>query len=170
MGKMMWTFPRVARGVLQERGVFIRVVPEEHATLHAALGRSGGLFIHNLRKLTPKFVHHVLAVLAGVDITVASDGDPAANYAMWTNGTKAPNDNSIYRVAIDVVNNHIEVVCFGMDSVDVEAEGIYRSTHELPMWIQEKVAVLSVMSAAPPTSEVAGVGRRIDETTFWVYK
>lgn len=47
---------------------------------------------------------------------------------------------------------------------------LYDSTDHLPQWMQEKLAVLSIMTANPPTSEVDGVGRRISDDIFWVYK
>lgn len=64
----------------------------------------------------------------------------------------------------------IIVTCFGMEKVDSFLEGSYDSVSELPIWVQERLAVLSMLSAKPPTEELAGVGIRIDETTYWVYK
>jgi len=56
-----------------------------------------------------------------------------------------------------------------MEGVDVSPEQVYDSINDLPEWMQEGIALLMMMSAKPPTDEVEGVGRRIDETTFWLY-
>lgn len=47
-------------------------------------------------------------------------------------------------------------------------EGVYEDASKLPDWIQDRIAVLSMMSTEPPTKFVEGVGRRIDEHVFWV--
>jgi hypothetical protein len=31
------------------------------------------------------------------------------------------------------------------------------------------MALLSMLSFTPPTPEILGVGRRMDENTFWIY-
>jgi len=49
-----------------------------------------------------------------------------------------------------------------------EPEGTYTDPTSLPSWIQDRIAVLSMMSFEPPTKFVEGVGRRIDENVFWV--
>lgn len=85
--------------------------------------------------------------------------------AMWT-----PILDKTYRVLIDVNTGKVEVVCLGIDSVDHEAEGIYQQVEDLPMWMQEKLAVLSMMEVNPPQEEVNGVGIRIDGNTYWIVK
>lgn len=49
-----------------------------------------------------------------------------------------------------------------------EPEGVYEDSSKLPEWVQDRIAVLSMMSTEPPTKFVEGVGRRIDENVFWV--
>jgi hypothetical protein len=56
-----------------------------------------------------------------------------------------------------------------MEKVDVSPERVYNGVNDLPEWMQEGVALLMMTSAEPPTNEVDGVGRRIDETTYWLY-
>ena len=73
-----------------------------------------------------------------------------------------------YRVLINLDTGKVEVVCLGISNVDHEAEGIYQKVEELPMWMQEKLAVLNMMEVNPPQEEVDGVGIRIDESTYWV--
>lgn len=41
---------------------------------------------------------------------------------------------------------------------------------QLPELIRERYALLNTMDPNPPTDWVDGVGRRIDKTTFWIFK
>ena len=79
-------------------------------------------------------------------------------------------DDKLYRVQVNSDTNAIEVSCIGIDKVDAEAEGMYRSADALPIWLQERLAVLMVTDWKPITVSVEGVGRRIDKTTYWVVK
>lgn len=82
--------------------------------------------------------------------------------AKWTGGLE-----NVYRV---LVGDPIEVVCMGIDSVDKEAEGTYADMSELPAWMQERVAVLSMMKVDPPQTKIEGIGMRVDESVYWVIK
>jgi hypothetical protein len=82
--------------------------------------------------------------------------------AKWTGGLE-----NVYRV---LVGEPIEVMCMGIDSVDKEAEGTYTDMSELPAWMQERVAVLSMMKVDPPQTKVEGIGMRVDENVYWVIK
>jgi len=87
---------------------------------------------------------------------------------MSTNDTQ---QDPMYRVIIDESKeNSIEVQCIGMYCVDSEVVGSYSGVEKLPQWMQEKVALLMMTSYTPPTIDVKGVGRRINERTFWVYQ
>jgi hypothetical protein len=74
---------------------------------------------------------------------------------------------NVYRV---LVGPTIEVVCLGIDSIDKEAEGTYADMSELPAWMQERVAVLSMMKVDPPQTKIEGIGMRVDESVYWVIK
>ena len=77
----------------------------------------------------------------------------------------------MYRVILDGSGeNSIKVQCIGMYCVDSMVDGSYSGMEELPQWMQEKVALLMMTSYIPPTIDVKGVGRRINERTFWVYQ
>ena len=76
----------------------------------------------------------------------------------------------VYRVLVDSKTKCVEVICLGIDSVDNDVEGNYSDTSELPAWMQERLAVLSMMKVNPPQQKVEGVGMRIDENVFWVVK
>lgn len=75
-----------------------------------------------------------------------------------------------YRLHFDSKKCRIEVMYLGMDSVDDLMSGVYDSVEQLPDWVQERLATLSMLSYEPPTELVKGVGRRINERTYWVEK
>jgi hypothetical protein len=82
--------------------------------------------------------------------------------AKWTGDIE-----NVYRIFI---GSTVEVVCLGIDSVDKEVEGEYATTDDLPAWMQERIAVLSMMKVDPPQTKVAGIGMRVDESVYWVLK
>ena len=102
----------------------------------------------------------VIALLT-LDTTV-SEGKPLAH---WD-----PEEDNIYRVCIDPATQQVEVTTFGIDYLDTSEVGMYANTSTLPMWMQEKLAVLTMMSPKPPTTPVEGVGQRINATTYWLPK
>jgi hypothetical protein len=90
--------------------------------------------------------------------------------AYWVDDTQdIPPDDNIYRVHIDPDNGCVKVACIGMEKVDAIVDGNYSGTDVLPDWMQEKLAVLRMMSPKPPTEMVVGVGRRINNDTYWVF-
>jgi hypothetical protein len=81
--------------------------------------------------------------------------------------TSQVHDDNIYRVS--VFPDGIDIVCFGLSSIDSDINGHYDRTDDLPEWVKERLAVLMITSGTPPTQEVAGVGRRISSHVYWVY-
>ena len=77
------------------------------------------------------------------------------------------NDDNTYRISI--FPDGIDVVCFGLESVDSQLEGHYDGIDLLPNWVKERLAVLNMMPATPPTNTVDGVGRRISAHVYWVF-
>ena len=75
----------------------------------------------------------------------------------------------IYRVYIDPSLGDAKVMTVGEIGIGMTdpMEGYYPSVRALPEWMQEKIAVLSLL--VPPDGPIEGVGRRIDRNTFWVY-
>ena len=64
----------------------------------------------------------------------------------------------------------VHVLCVGdANASEIGVNGDYKSTRELPEWLQDRLAVLLVCDAEPPTIPIPGVGRRIDDNTFWVH-
>ena len=121
-----------------------------------------------------------LQKLAERDLVAAAVSSPSISYvadrlnafarakklrAQWT-----ADFENVYRVMITPNTKVVEVVCLGIDSVDSEAEGTYSDSSQLPAWMQEKLAVLSMMKVDPPQTKVEGVGMRIDDDVFWVIK
>jgi len=92
-------------------------------------------------------------------------------HAYWIGDTaKLPDDDNIYRVNIDNATGYVKVTCIGLESVDAILDGNYDNVDALPEWMREKLTLLSMLSATPPTEPVEGVGRRINHNTFWVFK
>lgn len=80
-----------------------------------------------------------------------------------------PHDDNVYRVYVNPHTNAVEVSCIGME-VDSVVSGEYDSVDTLPLWMQEKVALLMMTPLDKPTSEVEGVGRRIDDNVYWIFR
>jgi hypothetical protein len=76
-------------------------------------------------------------------------------------------DDNIYRIGI--FPDGIKVMCFGLESIDSCLEGHYDRIDDLPNWVQERIAILSMIPVTPPTGEVEGVGRRISTYVYWVF-
>lgn len=81
-------------------------------------------------------------------------------------------DELVYRVAIE--HDCVKVMSFctkdGIIEVDESIEGTYDDLDSLPKWIQERIALLSMLSYKSPTVTVEGVGRRISKDTYWVHR
>lgn len=79
-------------------------------------------------------------------------------------------DNSTYRVEIAYDTKQVKVSCFGMMCIDKDAEGHYDSVDELPEWMQERLATLSLLHVPPPKNDIENIGCRIGPFLYWVYK
>ena len=77
------------------------------------------------------------------------------------------NDDNTY--SISIFPDGVDVVCFGLESVDSCLEGHYDRIDDLPNWVKERIAVLNMIPVSPPTSTVEGVGRRISAHVYWVF-
>jgi hypothetical protein len=78
-------------------------------------------------------------------------------------------------------NQHVEISTFEDQPVEIGDDlehKVFTLTKEpkhvlvdsLPFWIKHRLAVLSTISADPPTAWVSNIGRRINEHIFWVFK
>jgi len=60
----------------------------------------------------------------------------------------------------------VNIRCVGMDCVDSTLKDAYDNVNELPEWVQLKVAVLM---ACQDGHTIDTIGRRVDDSTFWIY-
>jgi len=79
-------------------------------------------------------------------------------------------DDTTYRVKISPDTGYVEIQCFGMNSIDTEAEGTYMSVEDIPQWVKERLAVLRVLPLPPPPQIVEDLGARINEYVFWIVR
>lgn len=79
------------------------------------------------------------------------------------------NTEQVYRVYIQRDTNSVIITPLGMECIEFDLEGAY-SWEDLPSWMTDKLAVLNTLHVPPPPTNVAGVGKRISPTVFWVYK
>ena len=77
-------------------------------------------------------------------------------------------NDTLYRVSLDPIKNTVQISCIGMDRVDNSLNDTYLSVDDLPQGVQERIALLMMTDPTPPTADVEGVGRRIDQYTFWI--
>ena len=108
---------------------------------------------------------------------VSSEGREPAKYKVLQHDTYISHagwvametqlDDNIYRIGI--FPDGVDVMCFGLASIDSNIDGHYDRADDLPNWVKERLAVLMILSSTPPTSEVAGIGRRISSHVYWVY-
>lgn len=82
---------------------------------------------------------------------------------------KLCNEPLVYRVKVQS-SGSVEVLLLTMGDIDDPYCGVYSSAECLPQWMQDKIAVLSMLSEKPPTEDVPGIGRRIYSDVYWVYK
>ena len=83
--------------------------------------------------------------------------------------SKVKEPGGIYRVSLDSALGGINVMTVGLVGVETTdpLEGNYSCLGDLPMWVQEKLAMLMMLTS--PGGPVEGIGKRIDRNTFWVY-
>lgn len=74
----------------------------------------------------------------------------------------------IYRIDFTKPNK-IELKTLGVDTFDEDMELSFDSVDKLPMWIQKKLALLSMIEYGDTNPDVPKVGRRISPTVYWVY-
>ena len=74
----------------------------------------------------------------------------------------ADRDHEIWRV--EIKPTYVSALFIGMEQRD---EVCVTSVTDLPDWMQDRIAVLSMLKQ-PPTTAIKGVGRRISERVYWV--
>ena len=96
------------------------------------------------------------------DLYIATGG-----YMFMLDGPSNTSDDNTYRISI--FPDGVDVICLGLESVDSCLEGHYDRIDDLPNWVKERLAVLNMIPATPPTQEVEGVGRRMSGHVYWVF-
>jgi hypothetical protein len=74
-------------------------------------------------------------------------------------------DEELWRVTVTVLG--VTALYIGLGS---KPEIKVNALSGLPHWMQERVAVLSMLTERPPTEPIKGVGRRITDTVYWIVK
>ena len=128
------------------------------------------------KRITPDRL--VRMILAGeihrkeLESVVIFDTYHADGYGIQMMGTAIRSDDGVYDdniYRVSIFPDGVDVISFGLFGVDSFFEGHYSRPDDLPQWVKERLAVLMITSATPPTQEVAGVGRRISSHVYWVY-
>jgi len=83
------------------------------------------------------------------------------------NQNKLTHRGPIYHVKVDPNTDVWKLTCLGTECVDSPYEPIYRGMETLPTDLRKKLVVLNMLE--PQQSEVAGVGLRTGDDSFWVY-
>jgi hypothetical protein len=76
-------------------------------------------------------------------------------------------DNKTFRLSISD-NGLVNAITWGRDS-DTLDHTFSTTTDRLPEWMKRKLATLMLFNPDQRNEEVVGVGRRINEYTFWIY-
>ena len=92
-------------------------------------------------------------------------------YCNHTQGKDHSNSCSVYRVYVRPDKSAIEIINFDIFSLEKDISGVYIDETNLPDWAIKKLSVLLFCDwKRKSVTEIDGVGRRIDEHTFWIYK
>jgi hypothetical protein len=80
-----------------------------------------------------------------------------------------PSNGSVYRVKVNNDTDSVEIACIGMDCIDSPIKDGYYCHKDVPEWMANKLAVLGITTYGATQAWLDGVGKRIDEDTYWVY-
>ena len=76
----------------------------------------------------------------------------------------------VHRVFIRPDKSAIEIINFDVFPIETNVSGLYIDETQLPDWVKRKLSALLFCNwEKSPTHDIDGVGRRIDEHTFWIY-
>lgn len=79
-------------------------------------------------------------------------------------------EEPIYRIRVND-DTTVDTDCYDLlENFAPELEKSYDSVHDLPQWVQERLAVLMVLDVTKRNEEIRGVGKRINKNVFWVFK
>ena len=72
--------------------------------------------------------------------------------------------NSFHGVMIN--DRRVDVTCVGMDCVDSSLDDVYDTVDDMPVWVQERIAMLMVCKDG---QTIDHIGRRVDDNCFWLF-
>ena len=72
--------------------------------------------------------------------------------------------DTLYSVKVSKHTKKVYVSCIGINCVDNELKDVYTSIDKLPTWVKDKIAILMLVD------KVEGVGYRIEDEKFYIYK
>ena len=79
--------------------------------------------------------------------------------------SKVTQPNTSYHVNISNATGHVECTCLGMECVDILLKDSYNSLDEMPLWVQEKLALLMMLESK---ATLDSIGMKIDDYTFMI--
>ena len=74
-------------------------------------------------------------------------------------------EDTVYRVSVHNDDGYISVICLGTKCIDSNEVGCYSNMNDLPEWIQNRIAVLSMVK---PDDRIRNVGWKTEEGIFWL--
>jgi len=78
--------------------------------------------------------------------------------------------DNLYYVSIRTDTSHIKITSIDKFSLEKDISGVYMSETDLPDWVRRKLSALSFCDwDKRSTGSIVGVGKRINEHTFWIY-
>ena len=78
-----------------------------------------------------------------------------------------PHEDYIWRVLV-CPDGSVVMSYIGYCPIDTQRRLEYSSVNMLPEWAKDRMAVLNMMPPNANESVIFGVGRRIDETIWWI--
>lgn len=78
--------------------------------------------------------------------------------------------DNLYYVSISKDTPCIEITSIDKFTLEKDISGVYMSETDLPEWVRRKLSALSFCDwGERSTNSLVGVGKRINEYTFWLY-
>jgi len=78
-----------------------------------------------------------------------------------------PENDYIWRVELHD-DGRAKVSYIGFCPIDDDAPKKYDALSDMPEWMQHRIAALYMMPPDPEESAVFGIGRRINDTVYWI--
>ena len=73
--------------------------------------------------------------------------------------------NKSYHITVSNTTGHVDCTCLGMECVDTVLKHIYSSVDEMPLWVQERIALLMMLESK---TTLGNIGMKLDDNTFLI--